>query len=139
VQSYLNDIETELLEYSRAHTLPVDELRRISRNAQLITQIFLLDANGTFLFPPENGETSDREQAFLATATELELSSVLRAKSEANERPDDSGWHTWFMGDGINFVFWHQPDDNVQIGMLIDRISIISRVLSILPDTEIVA
>ena len=137
VQSFWNDLETELLEYSRVHTYSVDELRLVSRNARLVTQIFLLDPDGTFLFPPEAGETSLREQTFLAQAAELELASILRAKSEASERSDGSGWYTWFMGDGINFVFWHQPNDEVQIGMLLDRISLVSRILAILPDTEI--
>jgi signal transduction histidine kinase len=140
ILSRIEAIESELAETLSVYTANFDELRRITRTSDIIKQIFIIDDDGSYVFPPENGEKSQRESDFLVEAKEIELALVIggNARDVSSERLETYGWHTWFMGDGINFVFWHTSAEDFRVGMYVDRIALISKIIAILPDSDFV-
>ncbi len=136
--SRIKTLEASLRQYREADLLKTGQLREIGRSQPLIRQIFILDKDG-FIFPPENGEISGREAEFLQRAYDLELVSLFGTGGDmaGNEDPAGQQWFTWFMGDGINFIFLQAAEFGKKIGIELDRIALISRLISVLPDSVI--
>ena len=138
VSAEVESIVSELSELRQAHLFGADELRRLSRKSGIIRQLFILDSDNTFLFPSTSGPLSSSEAAFLQEAGDLELASALGMKSrETDRRVDSYGWHTWFMGEGIQFAFWQVPESGTRVGIVIERVALISRIVASLPDSDI--
>lgn len=137
IQSRLGQVASELQEYGGIYALDIDELRRIARKTRIIEQLFIIDEDGSFVFPPESGVTSAQEEEFLENATELELSLILGPGAvESAGGSGDWGWYTWFMGDGINFIYWHSGPEGYRIGVVVERIALISAIVAVLPDSD---
>ena len=144
--SKMRQIETELKNISTFETIQIDELRRATRKETLIRQLFVLDAEGVFIFPPESGEISSREAEFLEMARDLELASVTGGANQerfSSESILDEGWYTWFMGDGLNFVFWRErktdSENNIGavMGVILERTALIAEIIAALPDSTL--
>ena len=139
IRSFLTGIETDLQGFSRAHTLDFDELRRLTRTADLVGQLIIVDDEGHYRFPPEDGEMSERERGFVEEAKEREIASVLGGGNREAVRDGGAGgfgWYTWFSGDGVNFIYWQRPEAGVRIGVLVDRIVLIAKAIAFLPETD---
>jgi signal transduction histidine kinase len=137
--AYLQNIETMLLDFNDAAELDANQLRSLTRKSRFIKQIFLISDDKKFIFPPEAGEISTGEREFLTTAAELELPQVLvsRSKESTQDRQFEKGWFNWFEGEGINFIFWQFGKQNILVGIVLDRIALISGIISILPESDI--
>ncbi len=48
----------------------------------------------------------------------------------------DHGWHTWFWGNGVQLVFWRRADSGHVVGVEVDRMALLSDIVSALPDTK---
>jgi signal transduction histidine kinase len=100
--------------------------------------MFEMSEDGSFLFPPENGPVSAGERAFLDRAASLELFSVLSSRSPESSRDAirEYGWYTWFMGDGLNFIFWQTGADGGFTGIELERTAFMSRIVAVLPESS---
>jgi len=138
LQTHLRGLETELETYENIIGLDAEELRRISRNTRIVSQLFVIDGENEYVFPPQNGELSAKEAEFLETSKELELPLILGAgASQAEPVPaQSSGWYTWFLNEGVHFLHWQSRADGYRTGVVIDRIAFISRILGVLPDSD---
>lgn len=138
INAEVESVVTELRELRLAHTYGADELRRLSRESGIIRQLFILDSDNTFLFPSLSVPVSSSEAAFLQEAEDLELASALGMRSRDTDRGAESyGWHTWFIGEGIQFAFWQVPESGTRVGIVIERVALISRIVASLPDSDI--
>ena len=138
VSSHLEKLELEIQSYGDFEVLSATELRRISRNTGMVDQLFVIDDEHAFVFPPESGEMSSREQRFLTDARQLELPLVLG--NVATESPGAStglwNWYTWFMGDGINFIYWKRLPTGHRVGVMLNRVALLSSIIAMLPDSD---
>lgn len=133
LRNRLRQIEAELDNLVLNAEISPGNLRSAMNREKLVKQAFILDASNTFLYPAAEGEISDREADFINEAESIDLASILRAgitPAEGNAIP--SHWYTWFMGDGINFIYY-SVDDNVLKGFLLERYALISALINVLP------
>ena len=119
----------------------IDEIRSIQRNQSLIRQIFILDNEG-LQYPSFGFSISRNEEAFLTRVKETDISFNYLLKSEIEVEAGDTikGWHTWFMGDGINFIYWKKTESSEQEmvikGAELNRSALLSKVINRLPETN---
>ena len=141
LQSHLRKLELELQEYRNIQDLNADELRRITRNARIVEQLFVINDERAFVFPPELGETSAHEREFLEAAGDLELPLVLGSNTVESTGRDsgEQGWYTWFMGEGVNFLYWQTGENGYRTGVVLERIALISSIVAVLPDSDFTA
>ncbi|MBN1686387.1 MAG: HAMP domain-containing histidine kinase [Spirochaetales bacterium] len=165
LQVRIRELEARLREYSDIYALEAEELRRIARNTRIVDQLFVIDDEHRFVFPPESGELSAREAEFLETAGRLELPLVLgnggaagasapgaggvsgpdtgaeRGQTVTGMARNDTagaggGWYTWFMDEGVHFLYWQMAENGYRTGVVIDRIAFISDIIAALPDSD---
>lgn len=135
------ELENELDQVLDRAGTDIDEIRIIQRNHNLIKQIFITDKNG-LIYPSTEIPLSGREKAFLSGIKETDISFYFLQKSET-ENPGETlskGWHTWFMGDGLNFIYWNKQkisDRGVIIeGIELNRSAVLSGIINSLPETN---
>jgi signal transduction histidine kinase len=139
-QNFVN-LELELNQILDLAGTNIDEIRTINRNHTLVSQIFILDEDG-FVYPSESTILSNKEEAFLVRIRETDISYDFFQKSNTEESGEalTEGWHTWFMGDGINFIFWKRlklSDGSFVIqGVELNRSAVLSGIINDLPDTN---
>ena len=138
----------------------VAELRRISRKQRFVRQMFVLKPNGSFQYPLLNADATERERGFFERTRSvwesgIRLGSLMDSQSfktaNQTQNPVQSqslnmpsqaslaeayGWHTWFWGNGVQFLFWRRAPTGHVIGLEVDRMALIADVLSELPDTD---
>jgi len=135
------EIESDLNTILNLVNSNTDELRIIQRNQSLIKQIFV-ENEENLIYPSDNYFISKREEAFLTRIKETDISFNFLIKPEG-ERVKESikeGWHTWFMGDGINFIYWAKSEltngEVVIKGIELNRAALISEIINNLPVTN---
>jgi signal transduction histidine kinase len=139
-QSFMN-LEMELNQVLDLIGSDIDELRNINRNHNLISQIFILNEEG-LVYPSGSTILSNKEEAFLVRIRETDISFdfLQKSKTEKSGEVLTEGWHTWFMGDGINFIFWKKlklSDGSFIIqGVELNRAAVLSSIINYLPDTN---
>jgi signal transduction histidine kinase len=119
----------------------IEKIRTTQRNYPIIKQIFILNEDG-LIFPNYDIPLSDNESSFLSRIQETDISYNFLQKSKTENSADTlkSGWHTWFMGDGLNFIYWQKIEtsnsDTVISGIELNRSSLLSRIINKLPITN---
>ena len=141
VTSHLSSLKRELLLYKDLDVTNISELRRIARRTGIVRQLFVIDKDDEFIFPPTTSEITSAEAQFLEEAGSLELPLVLgdRGGEATAVGSHNTGWYTWFMGDGINFIFWQLNEEGYRIGVVLDRIALVAGVVGALPDSDYTA
>lgn len=135
MQDSIRQIELELKQISFDDYPTYDVLRVAMNRQRMIKQIFVIDETDSFIFPPPEGETSQKERDFLAEAENIDLPGNLNAALSPDENKEiSSQWYTWFMRDGINFIFYRKLNSGIE-GFLIERYALISRMIALLPET----
>ncbi len=135
MQDSIRQIELELEQISFDTYPSFDELRAAMNRERMIKQTFLIDDTNNFLFPAPEGETSQKEREFLSEAENIDLPGSLNAALSPDENKEiSSQWYTWFMRDGINFIYYRKVDGEIE-GFLIERYALISRMIALLPET----
>jgi signal transduction histidine kinase len=111
--------------------MSVDKIREFMRESEIIRQVFILSGelsgDGGLIYPSEKMPISSRERDFLLRTKEIGLSrgsftaAGKQEYSAARPVPGEygngatagdgwgvhsHGWRTWYLGDGINFMFW---------------------------------
>lgn len=118
----------------------IGSLRKIQREHNLLKQIFIADRDG-LLYPSVEIPISSQEELFLTRIKETDISYNFLQKSEAEIRNESvkKGWHTWFMGDGLNFIYWNKKeitDGHIIIGIELNRSAVLSKIINSLPATD---
>jgi len=135
------ELEDELGQVLNNTGTNIDEIRAIQRNHDLIKQIFITHKDG-LIYPSAKILLSRREEAFLARIKETDISFNFLQKSETEESGGTflEGWHTWFMGNGLNFIYWNKKettDRGVVIeGIELNRSALLSKIINSLPETN---
>jgi len=135
------ELELELDQILNFAETDIDKIRTINRSHNLISQIFILDENG-LVYPSKSTLLSNKEQDFLVRIRETDISYNFLQKPNLEKSGEtiSSGWHTWFMGDGVNFIYWKKlklaNGNSVIEGVELNRAAVISGIINGLPNTD---
>jgi signal transduction histidine kinase len=141
-----------------------DELRALARRIPLAHQIFRVDAHGKLVFPVDDADASREEREFLArTAAIWGGGAILDAGAAGADGPTanapavrpgapgvrdslvdlaarrDHGWLTWYWAEGLHLLYWCRAADGGVIGVEVERIAVIARVVGALPTAGLAA
>jgi signal transduction histidine kinase len=121
------------------------ELRELTRENFLFRQVFILDSENRMLFPDAEMPLSENERDFLLRTKEIGLSrGLFENSSEKRTGTQEYGWYTWYLGEGINFIFWQkgeqkggtEQEKSVITAVELNRMAVISGVIRGLPATD---
>ncbi len=159
-QTFVNGIAEREREFLELCDVPEDagpeDLRRLVRNERFVRQMFVLKPDGGLRFPLLDASATDRERGFFDRTESIWESGVRfgvpagRPQNFANasatvQRRQISGtpppgrqhgWHPWFWGNGVQFLFWRQFPSGRVVGLELDRIAMISALVGRLPATR---
>ncbi len=148
----IGDLERDLLERVIEATPPGrDQLRQLRRDVPLVRRAFVLTKGGTLTFPPDDETTSDAERLFRKrTAAIWNGDAVLYEPTGDGEQfragsddllqlaaKHDHGWIAWYWEEGLHLLFWRRSDTGGVVGVELDRIAVMSRIVGKLPTTEL--
>lgn len=133
VESEFLRLENELLALSSFSGLSSDEIRGVTREQPLIRQVFVFTPDGTLAYPAESEPLSARETEFLERTREIGLSPALFHGAGEGRSSVRHGWYTWYLGEGINFIFWRRTGAGGIEGLELNRMAVIARIISVLP------
>ena len=145
-------IERRELELSGlAEGLSIDPAaaRALVRKTSGVSQMFLLDPKRRRLHPPLDGPLNAAERSFLERATQVwedkhvfyEQASAewgYQQSSVRSRRPAyrTRGWYSWYLGSGINFIYWQRDPAGNVIGFELNRTSLLADIVSALPHAD---
>lgn len=161
-QTFINGIAEREREFLELCDVPEDagaaDLRRLVRNERFVRQMFVLKPDGGLRFPLLDANATDRERGFFDRTESIWESgirfgvpagrpqnfanapaSVQRQQTSGQIPPRVShqhGWHPWFWGNGVQFLFWRQFPSGRVVGLELDRIAMISALVGRLPATR---
>jgi CheY-like chemotaxis protein len=136
LQNKFRMIENDLNQLVFDSSLTAREIRSETTRVKLVNEVFIINSDNKFIFPPEDGEMSQRERDFISEAKNIELINSLRSMiSPTESRAEHSRWYTWFMGDGINFVYFTTSGSEIK-GILLERYALLSELINVLPQSE---
>lgn len=159
-QTFINGVAEREREFQslceRAAVLPPDDLRRLVRTERFVRQMFILKADGAFIFPLLDKDATERERGFFERTKSIWESGIRLGAIEepstnfANNPQGQSygskrlgqrleqklGWHPWFWGNGVQFLFWRQVADGRVVGLEVDRMALVADLVGQLPVTR---
>lgn len=130
-------------------------MRELVRGAPLVRQAFVLAPNGRLAFPPNDQTTSADERAFLERTRPIwDRRAILYNRPTEDDKrrtkgdgggdsvlalaaSAESGWITWYWREGLHLLFWRRADGGGVVGVEVERIALLSRLLGSLPDVEV--
>lgn len=153
------DIQRYMVEQQQALGLVLSRMdglndwRTVSDKHPVIRQTFLLNPQGDRVYPSENLALTKLEKQFLERSNILWQANELYKNASVNEyeeeksnylsklqrkvlKPNNSGWYSWFWGNGLNLVYWVQTANGTIIGADLDVMRIKSDLITILPHTS---
>jgi len=135
------ELEDELDKVINNTGIDIDNIRTVQRNHNFIKQIFIVD-DDNLVYPSFEIPLSEREETFLNRIKETNISFYFLQTSET-ENPEEiiqQGWHTLFMGDGLNFIYWNKQKiserEVIIEGIELNRSALLSRIINSLPVTN---
>jgi signal transduction histidine kinase len=135
----------------------IANLRARVRSGRFIRQMFVLKSDGAMLFPVLDGSETEGERSFFDRTRSVWDSGIVfgrefdnrstgsqrgpsqklqQQQSPAFKIEGPHGWQPWFWGNGVNFIFWRKEPGGRVIGIELDRMAFISKILAALPDTD---
>ncbi|TFH17682.1 MAG: HAMP domain-containing histidine kinase [Lentisphaerales bacterium] len=135
IASLTAEQERAFLELTQVATRGPDRLREITRKERLVKQFFIMNADGDLVYPVRNGTETESENAFLFRTEPIwQTGTTFTDPSDLPDRARLSyGWHTWFWGNGMHFLFWQEQESGEIVGIEVDRMVLMSDVLGELP------
>ena len=144
--------ERELQSALSLPSLDPNHIRAKVRTHRLLRQVFVLSAEGRLFHPTRDEAITTEESAFLErTASLWESGESFWSPSETQVPQSQqryigkgrrskismaaatSGWHTWFWGEGLRFIFWLRHPEGHIVGAEVERAAIMSDVIGTLP------
>lgn len=124
-----------------------ESLRAAGRKTSGITQIFVLGPKGRRLHPPREGPLSSAEMEFLERTKQVwENKHVFFLPAEhGTDRGTwsggasayrSTGWYSWYLGSGLNFIYWQRNAAGNVIGFELNRSSLLADMMSALPHAD---
>ncbi len=117
-----------------------DAVRDLLRGDPLVQQVLVLGEKGEMVHPPAEPARNRAEQEF------VERIRPIRERGETFFHPADGraappataeeGWYTYYLNEGINFIFWRRYPGGELIGAEIDRLALLAGIIGELPETE---
>ena len=152
VMSDFTAVEWDLSRRLGEVTLEPDALRELTRRSPLVRHAFLLDARGQVVHPAEATATAS-ERAFLQRASAILTGRAVMPASSTDEgapaatvkRGDslharaeraDHGWLTWYWDDGVQLLFWKRAGQGAVVGVEVERVALLARLVGRLPSTR---
>lgn len=152
------EAETEEVNRGNLTRTDIEKIRNMTRNSYIFRQFFILGEHNTLLYPSKDIPLSEAEQDFLLRTKEIgisrgmfiggerenmgttsDASSVPSASADIPTAPKQGfreyGWYTWYLGEGINFIFWRRYENNI-LGIELNRMAVISDIIRSLPSTD---
>jgi signal transduction histidine kinase len=138
VQKVVGDIEREMLALSDKYSnIPQsDVLREIARKNRFIRQVFIRNDQREFVHPPITGPLqTEQERAFFDRTGSVWESGIqfYEPTNDAWQAEDRHGWHSWFWGERVNFLFWRQLPSGFEIGVEIETTALIAELIAQFP------
>lgn len=146
-------IERELTKTLEAAT---DARRAAVRKAPLVRQMFVLAPDGRMTFPPRDDTASEEERDFVERTRPIwEQRAILydRPAPDDDQRAtgrgtrgdslltlaehNERGWVTWYWREGLHLLYWRRADDGGVVGVEVERIALLARIVGQLPDVEL--
>ena len=129
-----------------------EKMRDLVRINPMITQVFVVRTDGELSFPVKEGAT-EAERAFLARTEAIWRGKAMLADlrdADASDRGyarGDSisalaarrprGWVTWYWEEGLHLLHWQARTEGGVIGVEVDRVALIARVIGVLPEIDV--
>jgi hypothetical protein len=132
--------ERQLLAFSDSVEPESGRLREAVRDDPAISQIFVLADNGRLIHPDIQENLNRDEQEFLTRAQQVwKDPGIFRRSSGESAEPEAAqyGWHSWYWGSGINFIFWRRQASGRVIGFELDRYRLIADIIAQLPESRL--
>ncbi len=137
-----------------------DGLRALGRRTPLARQLFRVAPDGRLVFPAEGADASEEERAFLQrTAPIFTGRAILQNAASGASDPErgpgsagapgvgDSlvdlaarqshGWLGWYWAEGLHLLFWRRVSGGGVVGVEVERIGVLARVVGALPTREL--
>ncbi|MCK5850511.1 MAG: HAMP domain-containing histidine kinase [Kiritimatiellae bacterium] len=130
--------ERSFLKLTQFTTRDPNRIREITRKERFVKQFFILNADSDLIYPIQTGTETEAEKAFL-TRTESVWQTGTRFSQSSDHpirRQQSYGWHTWFWGNGVHFLFWQRQRSGEIIGIEVDRMAIMADTLAVLPSND---
>jgi signal transduction histidine kinase len=133
VDDFVKSTENELLSATDRLALDDASLRGFSRKSSLVRQAFYVK-DGIVLFPPRF-DGSQSETDFFQRAKDL-LGSELDKEvgPDASRYRPESGWSTWFFGDGQQYAFWRKTRQGGILGLELNSAALMGRLAGVMPE-----
>ncbi len=138
------------------------KIRQILKYSPYILNIYIADKNQKTIYPSASQALSEKEQSFLSNIqviinnrslfkkqSNLEQSSVQKAfktmSRKVSEKKNiiqtqdknstvESGWIAWYLDRNLHHLFWFKDDHNRLYLLSLDRVRILSELITLLPD-----
>lgn len=161
VSQLVQRLERELSARLLAVAADPSGLSKLRRDHDLVRQTFWVKKNGLLRYPDPKGVLSRSERRFLRRTRQIwhqrailippgnlqsnvgDRDAHVRRKRApgsgdsiidlAARRPH--GWITWYWAEGLHLLFWQRLVDGDVVGVEVDRIALMARVIGELPDT----
>jgi len=141
---------------ANAPTTP-DELRVLARAIPLANAVFRLDREGRMVFPAGDGLSAQEKDFLVRTRSIWTGAAILPGAATANDAVatkhktalglgdslvdiaavDDHGWLAWYWAEGLHVLYWQRASDGGVVGVELERIGLLSRIVGALPTKTI--
>ena len=116
------------------------ELRQRTRESPFVVQYYVLETDGRIVFPPiaRPAELTGSERESLERTRHVWESGALLAATAASETPatpSDSGFHSGYWKDGLQWMFWKRGGRRIVVAE-INRAMLLAALIAALPDTH---
>jgi len=140
IQKVAGERERRLLALSESLKPEPVALRAAVRNDPAISQIFVLNKDGKLFFPDIHKRLNRGEEEFLTRASQVfKDPGIFHQTTGETAEVSRHGWHSWYWGDGVNFIFWRRDPSGRVIGFEVDRFRLIADIIAELPQSKLTA
>lgn len=133
VDDFVKSTENELLNATDQLSLDDASLRAFSRKSSLVRQAFYLK-DGSVLFPPRFGGSQSETEFFLRARDLLSAELDKEIGPDSSRYRPESGWATWFFGDGQQYAYWRKTRQGGILGLELNSAALMGRLAGVLPE-----
>jgi signal transduction histidine kinase len=155
IKQQLHDVENEIekvlsarkREFSRLvgsneFIWQAENIRKLVRDTPQLRQVFVIGKDKKRVHPPLDLPRSQAERDFLIRAKQVfEDQALFLMSSQDDEQLVESdarhGWYTWFVDQGLNFIYWQRSSLGQVIGFELDPYRLIADIIAQMPSLNI--
>jgi signal transduction histidine kinase len=138
IQKVAGERERRLLALAESLDPAPGALREAVRNHPAVSQIFVMDKDGKLIHPDIHKRLSRGEEEFLTRASQVfKDPGIFRRTPGEIAEAASQGWHSWYWGSGVNFIFWRRDPSGRVIGFEVDRFRLIADIIAELPQSPL--